>query len=137
MFKSQTCKRLILSDIAVSLIFFGIGIFAAIFFNDFFKLNILSFTLGMIFGTAFTVLKIMLLEKTVQKAVDMPKEKAVNYTRLHYTLRYILTGAVVAVAAVNTKVSLFGTVLALAALWPAVHAAAKLEKRAEAEKQQP
>lgn len=129
MFKSETCKRIVLSNIAVSLVLFGVGMFVIIFYESFFQIKLSNFILGMVFGTAFSVLKIMLLERTVNKAVDLPKENAVNYTRMHYTLRYFLTGAVVVVAALSPWISLFGVVLAMVALRPAVYIASWLEKK--------
>lgn len=109
---SETCKRLILFDLAVSLALFAAG--------SFFAADFAAFAKGMIFGTLFSILKFMLLEKTLVKAADMPKEDASNYARMHYMARYFLTGVVVFVGAVVPSVSLLGVVLALAAMYPAV-----------------
>lgn len=131
---SETCKRMIFSDVAVSLVFYGIAALLIIIFENSLGIKIFNFSLGMIFGTLFTILKILLLEKTVNKAVDMPREQAQNYTRLHYTLRYFLTGAVIVAAVINPWTSIAGVVLALAAFRPAVYFTGWLEKRAAAYK---
>nr|WP_317357445.1 ATP synthase subunit I [uncultured Tyzzerella sp.] len=88
---SDTLKQIIITMIALALIVCGISVF---FVND-----IKSFLIGIAFGTVFSVLKLMLIEKTLSKAMDMSGQKAVNYTRVHYTLRYFLTFAVLLVAA--------------------------------------
>lgn len=128
---SKTCKRLVLMDLALSLVVYGL----IISFKSFFQINFVYFTIGMLFGMIFTILKVLLLDRTLNKAIDMPEENAVNYTRLHYTLRYFLTGVVIVVAALNPKVSLLGVVLALLVLRPAAYLTSrgeKDEKQAEA-----
>ena len=116
----NTCKRIIFLTAAFGLIFFGVGIF----FTD----NVLYFAKGIVFGTVFSVLKVILLEKTLKKAVDMGQANAQNYTRLHYSIRYFLTGVVVVVAALVKSISLPGVVLGLAAMTPAVFIAGRMEK---------
>ncbi|MBR1738087.1 MAG: ATP synthase subunit I [Firmicutes bacterium] len=120
---SITCKRIIFLTAAFGLIFFGIGVFL----TD----NALFFAKGIIFGTVFSILKVILLEKTLKKAVNMGQANAQNYTRLHYSLRYFLTGVVVVVAALVKSISLLGVVLGLAAMTPAVFIAGKMENNGE------
>lgn len=126
---SKTCKRLVLTDLALSLIACGAFSILLVLFKAFFQINIFNFIVGMFFGTAFTVLKILLLDRTLNKAVDMPEEKAVNYTRLHYTLRYFLTGVVIVVGALNPRVSLLGVVVAMVLLRPSAYLTSKQEKK--------
>ena len=71
--------------------------------------------------------KIMLLEKAVNRSVDMPPADAQNYMRLNYMSRYFLTGIVVFVALVSDWISLLGVVLGLFAFTPATFITGKLE----------
>jgi len=53
------------------------------------------FAFGAILTSALNVLKVVLLERTVKKAVDIEEpETGKNYVRLQYLLRYFLTGIV-------------------------------------------
>ena len=83
---SNTSKQIIIMIIALFFIIFGISTF----FID----NIKSFFIGFSFGTIFSILKLILIEKTLIKALVMPGKMAPNYIRVHYTLRYFLTFAV-------------------------------------------
>ena len=68
---------------------------------------------GVLFGTIFTMIKWNLMKNTITKSVDMPEAKAANYTMLHYGLRYLLTIAVLVVAALEPSISLIGTFIGL------------------------
>lgn len=104
---------------ALSFIFFGAGLF---FVDDVF-----AYAKGIIFGTLFAVLKLVLLERTLSKSVDMPKGNAQNYARLHYTLRYFLTIVVLAVAAIEPSISLLGVVLSLITMRPAAYIVSRMK----------
>lgn len=109
---SNTNKHIILTIISLSLIIFGVGCF--------FAKDVKTYFLGLFLGTLFSILKIILLEKTLEKSINMNPEKAVNYTRLHYSLRYLLTGAVLIIAAKNPNLSLIGVILGILILRPAL-----------------
>ncbi len=87
---SSTLKQMIKTILALAFIVLGIGFFVS--------KDLKSFIIGLIFGTIFAILKLILTEKTLNKAMDMQASKATNYCRLHYTLRYFLTFAVLLVA---------------------------------------
>lgn len=109
---STTSKQIIITMIALSFITLGISIF--------FVENIKSFIIGIVFGTMFSVLKLILIEKTLAKSLDMVGQKAVNYTRIHYTLRYFLTFAVLFVATYkgfNIVAVIIGLLLPLPAVY--------------------
>lgn len=86
---STISKQIIIMTIALFFIVLGISTFIVS--------DIKLFIIGMAFGTIFAILKIILLEKTLEKAMTMPEKKAINYTRIHYTLRYFLTFVVILV----------------------------------------
>lgn len=120
MFKlSDTSKRLVKVMLAVSLIGLGVGVIVT---QIWFPSETFKYVYGIVFGMVFSVLKLMLLERTLNKSANFPEGQAQNYVRLHYMLRYFLTGAVLVVAAVKGGVSsILGVVVCLASLRPAVH----------------
>lgn len=75
--------------------------------------NKLSFTMGLLFGLIFSILKLKLMQNTIEKAVRMPEGKAQKYTNVQYIIRYILTGIVLVVAALEPSVDLLGVFLGL------------------------
>lgn len=115
---SDTSRKIIKVMVSISLIALGVGIIVA---SIFFKGQVFSYSKGLVFGTIFAVLKLILLERSLSKSVDMNRAKAQNYVRLHYTLRYFLTGAVLAVAALQGFACLIGVIIGLVALRPAVY----------------
>lgn len=93
------------SMIIFSLIVYIIGIFIAT--------DKMSWTLGIAFGLIFSLLKLKLMEKTIHKAVLLPPAKAKNYANAQYMLRYLLTGVVLVVAALEPSISLLGVFFGL------------------------
>lgn len=75
--------------------------------------NKTSWTLGILFGLIFSVLKLKLMENTIKKAVQMPAAKAQTYTNVQYLIRYLLTAVVLAVAALEPSIDLLGVFFAL------------------------
>ena len=59
------------------------------------SLEAVYFAFGVVLTSALNAIKVVLLERTVRKAVDIEEPDAgKNYVRLQYLLRYFLTGAV-------------------------------------------
>lgn len=110
---SDTSKSIMVCIVAVSAVALGVGVFFAADAWVYFK--------GLAFGTIITLLKTVLLERTVNKALDMNKHKADSYMRLHYMLRYTITGVVLVVAALEDSISLIGLIIGLLAMRPAVY----------------
>lgn len=67
----------------------GIGIYAILaeIVGIFLSQDILSFTLGLIFGVIVTILLFIHMADTLDKALDLPKKRAENYIRLQSFLR--------------------------------------------------
>ena len=56
---------------------------------------VIPFAFGVIITSALNVLKVQMLERTVQRVVLMDDQEAgKNAVRLQYLLRYVLTGAI-------------------------------------------
>ena len=125
----DTRKKLIKIMLAFSLISLGAGI---IITQIWFPTQTFKFVYGIFFGTIFSVLKLILLEKTLSKSVQFSQGKAQNYVRLHYTLRYFLTGVVLAVAALKGGISaVIGVIVSLFSLRPAVYIVNRQYKKSE------
>lgn len=82
----------------------------------FFTENILGWTTGIFFGLTIALLKIKLMENTFSKAVSMSEAKAKVYTQRHYMIRYLLTGVVLLVAAIEPSISLLGVFFGLVSM---------------------
>jgi len=90
---SQPSKRMIFV-IGISVLVFIAG--GALFYRS---LEALYFAFGVILTSSLNVLKVIMLERTVKKVVDMDEPDAgKNYARLQYLLRYFLTGIVLLAA---------------------------------------
>ena len=120
---SETSRNVLKSIAAISLMFLGIGILVILFLFE--GRSLYSYCAGVVFGALFTCLKFILLERTLNRSADMPSKNAQNYVRLHYMLRYFLTGAALIVCALRSPACLLGFVLGLFSLRPAVYLAAK------------
>lgn len=106
-------KQIIISVAALGIIALGIGIF----FVD----NILYWIIGIVAGTIISVLKVIMLYKTLDKAVDMSPEDAKNYTRTRYTFRMVLSIVLVIVAIKIPYVNVIGVIVGLLLVQPAVY----------------
>jgi len=59
----------------------------------------LPFAGGALLGAALSVIKIISLDRTVKKAMDMEAQRAGNYVRAQGLLRFLLTGLALALPA--------------------------------------
>ena len=109
---SDTLKQIIIITIALFFIVIGISIFIV--------KDIKAFLIGIVFGTIFSILKLILLEKTLDKALNMTGAKAVNYFRIHYTLRYFLTFIILLVA-VYKHFNIFSVIIGILLNIPAIY----------------
>ena len=55
--------------------------------------NLTSFSVGAVLGTAANVLKVVLLDRSVKKAITLEAAKATNYVNLQALLRFVVTGS--------------------------------------------
>ena len=101
---SETAKKMVCIIGVSSFVFILAG---AVYYRS---LSALPFALGVLLTSALNALKILLLERTVEKAVVMEEQGAANYVRLQYFLRFMLTGLVLIAAALLPFISLWGAV---------------------------
>jgi len=90
---SKTAKWMIFFVGASALVFIIIG--AAVYRS----VDALYFAIGVVLTSSLNVAKVWLLERTVQKTLEMDDPTAgKNYVRFNFLLRYVLTGLVLAAA---------------------------------------
>lgn len=77
------------------------------------------FVKGLLFGGAFTLLRIRLMMLTLSKSIHKHKDAVSVYTMLHYGLRYVLTAVVLLIAIKDTTMNILGTILGVLLLKPA------------------
>ena len=109
----ETLNKILLFTCILGLIAFGIGVF--------FTKDILGWALGIIVGTLVSVLKVFLLERTLNKAVDMSPEDAKNYTRSRYTFRMVLRILVLVASIKIHFIDVIGVIVGLLLVQPAVY----------------
>jgi len=108
---SKLSKKMIQMVGAAALVFMLAG---AVFYRS---PAALPFALGVFIPSALNVLKIIMLDRTVKKVVNMDDPNTgKNYVRLQYLLRYLLTGLVLlAIGLIHTRtdppvISIWGAV---------------------------
>lgn len=90
-----------------------------------------GFTMGILFGLIFSLLKLMLMKNSIKKSVTMPEGKAQKYANVQYMIRYVLTGIVLLVAALEPTISLLGVFLGLLSMKVAAYMQIFIMKRNE------
>ena len=73
----------------------------------------LPFAFGVLLGAAVNVLKVILLDHTVSKIVDMGAKSAENYVRFQHFLRFLLTGLMLLLSALLPFINIWGTAAGL------------------------
>ena len=82
----------------------------------------LPFAVGLLLGCALSALKVVLLEKSLSRSLDMAEKDANNYSSLQAILRYGLTVAVMLSAVFLPRyVGLFGLILGVLSLQPSAY----------------
>ncbi len=91
--------------------------------------NKLSWTLGITFGLVFSLLKLKLMENTISKCLTMPEGKAQKYANVQYMIRYILTGIVLVIAALEPSINLLGVFFGLISMKVGAYAQLAINKK--------
>ena len=74
------------------------------------SLNFLPFFYGVLAGSFVSIVKVFLLDRAVDKVINMEQRHAGGYAGISYLLRFGLSGAVLILGAVAPQISLWGTV---------------------------
>ncbi len=106
--------------VAFCLLLFGVGCIFA---------DPLSWGKGVLFGGLFTILRLKMMEMAVNKAVSKPSGKASGYMSAQYFIRYLMSAAVLIVAALEPSIDVLATALAMLSLKVATYVQTLLDKR--------
>jgi len=85
------------------------------------SLECLPFILGALLGSATSIVKVLLLEQSVDKALGMDRKKAGTYMSFQYFLRLGLTGMVLLLGALLSSISLWGVAAGILSFQIAVY----------------
>lgn len=99
---SDLAKKMIVSILIVAALCF-VG--SVIYYRS---LDLLPFAIGLLLGSLVSIIKVILLEHVVNKAISLGKERAGLYFSLNHLLRLALSGAVLVIGAVVPGISLWG-----------------------------
>lgn len=72
------------------------------------SLSFFPFALGVLLGTALSMMKVIMIEKVVDKSLEMDTKTAPNYIKLQYMVRFLFTGILLVAAALVPFISLWG-----------------------------
>ena len=119
---SETARIMAAATVVINLIILATGAVIAAFVYSFG--TVMLYAAGVVLGGVHSLVKIILLEKSLNSVLDKEKEGAANTARLFFLVRYLMTGAVFVIAALVLKVpGLVGTILGVLSLQPAAIAA--------------
>ncbi|NLL70363.1 MAG: ATP synthase subunit I [Epulopiscium sp.] len=114
--------QLSMNMIAISLV---IGIVGSFFVQDH-----KPFWLGLIVGTGFSIIKLYMMERSIQRSIQMDAKRASAYTTFQYIFRYTLTAIVLSIIAITQPtVAIFSAALGMITMKMAVYLYSFQEKR--------
>ena len=129
-FVSDTSKRVLKTLFILCLAAFAAGfLFVPRYGHIVMAKNMPSYALGIVIGYVLCTARFLLLERALNKSMDMEKESASSYVRLQYMMRYFLAVVILIVVAVTDVASLLGAILPLLLLQPAVYIVGLKEKK--------
>lgn len=127
--RSNTAKRLLISlaGVLAVLLVAGEGVILLLWRFE----SPLPFLLGLLVGGALSASKVILLEKSLQKTLNMDEKQAENASRAYFLGRYALTIAVLAVVVLLRQyVGIIGCAAGIVAMQIAVYVTNFWESRA-------
>jgi len=125
-------KMVIMIGVAAA-IFIAVGAAVYILVGTLPSLESLPFALGVVLTSALNVLKVILLERTVKRTIDMSDPNAgKNYVRIQYLLRYFLTAAILLVAGLTPFINVWGAVCGIFTLQVSVFTVRMMKLDADA-----
>ena len=76
----------------------------------------LPYILGLLIGTMLAIAKLILMEKAINKSLNMPPKTAEKYIYAQYMLRYLFTGLILFFVIRNSSISTIGFLVGLCSL---------------------
>jgi len=84
------------------------------------SLAFLPFAYGALLGSSLSLLKVVMLDRAVASVITQDKEKAGNRLLAQHFIRYLLTGAVLIIAALVPFINIWGTAAGILSMQVAV-----------------
>ena len=112
---SDLAKRMIFTILIIALIF----ILGSVIYHR--SLDFLPFALGVLIGSAVSIVKVFLLERAIDKVLTMEEKHAGNYVSLQHILRLFLSGIVLILGAIVPQISLWGVASGILAFQLAIY----------------
>ncbi len=104
MFKlTLTAKKMTIIIIAISLILIGLSL---LFISTMFAYSIF-------YGTIVSILRLILLDRTITKSTTMFSTQAKSYVVRHYFLRQLITAISIFIAIANPMINISGAILGI------------------------
>lgn len=126
---SRTAKIMILSVIAVCFVLLVAGL-TVINLGVIERENSLQYAVGLALGGTFSVIKVVMMEKSLNKIAEAGEEKqAKGMGQMYFVIRFILTAVVLVAAALLSFVGIFGTIAGILSLKVAAYITPAVENR--------
>lgn len=109
----KTRNGLVMTTIVLGIICIAVGLF----FVD----GMLSWILGVVIGVLICMFRVFSMTRSIEKSVDMSPEDAKKFSQLQYMFRYVVTLAVAVIACYTGYANVFGVIVGLVLLQPAVY----------------
>lgn len=119
----KTRNGLILTTIVLGIVCIVVGLF---FVN-----GMLPWILGIVIGVLMCIFRVFSMTRSIEKAVNMTPEDAKNFAQLQYVFRYVVTLAVAVVACYTGYANVFGVIVGLLLLQPAVYIYNFIDKKSD------
>ncbi|XJS11294.1 ATP synthase subunit I [Aerococcaceae bacterium WGS1372] len=95
------------------------------------SLEFLPFLWGVILGTLVSVVKVIMLDKSVDKALTMSSKRASSYVALQQLLRLAISAIALYLGATMDGISLWGVVLGILSFQAAIYRVGPGKRRSE------
>lgn len=112
---SDLAKQMITTILIISLVCVLISI---IYYRSF---GFLPFLFGAVLGCVVSIAKVFILERAVDKALNMEQKAAGAYVSLQHLLRLFLSGIVLFIGAVVPQISIWGVAAGILSFQAAVY----------------
>lgn len=98
-------RMIMIGTLVAGLVLMAIGLI--------FHTNKYAWVKGVTFGTIFTAIKLVLINRTANKVVDMNRSDATRHTMGQYTIRYLLTGGVLLISILDSSIDMWAVFFSL------------------------
>lgn len=135
----KTTRNLIITLLCMFLILLAFGfVFRDTHFLNgaFGEVTFFVYAFGLVFGIAFSIIKVLLIRLSLVKVLSKSKNRATMSSLGHFLFRYFLTGLVLFISLKSDKLDFFATTLGVLSLQPASYFSGFLLKRNKEVKQE-